>query len=429
MRILALLFLAGWCTAQEILTERLERNVRRLAAFGTRHTASTTEGDTRGIGAARRFLRAQFETIAKGAGGRMRVETQRFRSMGRKRLADGTELVNVFAVLEGRDPIAKQRMYVVSGHYDSRASDGRDAKAAAPGANDDASGVAVVLELAHWFAKRPGEATLVFLCVAGEEQGLIGARHFARRAREAKWNIAGMFTNDIVGNTLGPDGKRHTGYVRVFSEGTPAVSNPMEGRLRRSLGAEWDSRSRQLARYVHEQVAARFKPLQVKLIFRPDRFLRGGDHLAFNEAGFPAIRFTEPYENYKRQHQDVREGHGDLPDHVDYAYLTNVAIANMMALDGLVRGPAPPRTVRIHAQKLESSTTLSWAAGTEKDLSHYEVVWRDTTAALWQHVKKTKEPTITLPLSKDDWHFGVRAVDKTGHKSVVVYPRPLFPKR
>lgn len=419
-RVAALLALAASVPAGEISVARLEADVRALAAFGTRHTASDAADGKRGIGAARRWLQARFEAIDGLA-----VHAQSFRSAATARLAAGVELVNVYAVLEGTDPAARARRYVVSGHYDSRASDTMDAQADAPGANDDASGVAVVLELARLFAADRPEATLVFLCVAGEEQGLLGSRHFARWARTEGWNVAGMLTNDIVGNTAGPGGKRERSYVRVFSEGLPALENPMQVRMRRMLGAESDSPSRQLARYVREAAAARQGAIRVKLVFRPDRFLRGGDHLAFNEAGYPAVRFTEPHEDYRRQHQNVREGYGDLPEHVDYGYVAEVVRVNAAALRALANAPARPQAVRIHAARLENVTTLSWRAPPEKDLAHYEVVWRDTTEADWTHAKKVVETRVTLPLSKDDWHFGVRAVDKDGNKSPVVYPTPL----
>ncbi|MHC4547653.1 MAG: M28 family metallopeptidase [Planctomycetota bacterium] len=399
---------------------RLERTVRRLAAFETRHTASAADDPARGIGAARRWIEDELEQIAG-----LEVGTQAFPAAGNQRLDAGVEIVNVYAVLAGTS--ARDRYYVVSGHYDSRALDPRDARSRAPGANDDASGVAVVLELARIFAAHPTEASLIFLCVAGEEQGLLGSRHFARDAREKGLHIAGMLTNDIVGNTLGPRGRRHRRYVRVFSEGTPVAetTHAMASRLRRSLGAEWDSPSRQLARYVREQAAAHLRSFQVKLVFRPDRFLRGGDHLGFNEAGYAAVRLTEPFEDFARQHVDVTEVTGDLPEHVDYAYLARVAAVNVVALASLANAPAPPRGVRIHTEKIEHATTLSWQPSPEDDLSHYEVVWRDTTAADWQRRREVRGKTeVTLPLSKDDRHFGVRAVDRDGFRSPVSYPTP-----
>ena len=421
-RLAAVLAFAATAAAQDldrISAARLEATVRALAGFGTRHTASGGD-DQRGIRAARAWLKARFDAVEG-----LEAHEQVFQSAQTRRLAAGVEIANVYGVVKGTDPVAARRIYVVSGHYDSRASDGMDAESAAPGANDDASGVAVVLELARLFAAAPPEATVIFLCVAGEEQGLIGAAHFARRARAENWPIAGMFTNDIVGNTKGPDGKRVRNYVRVFSEGLPARENPMAVRMRRMLGAEWDGASRQLARYVREAAARRPGLLEVKLVFRPDRFLRGGDHLAFNEAGYAGVRFTEPFEDYARQHQDVREGFGDLPEHVDYAYLAEVAKVNAAALYDLARAPSAPGAPRIHAQRLENVTTLSWQAPPEKDVAHYEVVWRDTTEAFWTHARKVEETTVTLPLSKDNWHFGVRAVDKDGFKSPVAYPTPL----
>jgi len=412
---------AGTAAAQEQPSAaRLRRTVETLSAFGTRHTASTTEAKDRGIGAARRWLKAELEGIEG-----LEVFEQRFSSPGSERLAAGVEIVNVCARLPGRDPRAAARIHVVSGHYDSRASDVMDATSDAPGANDDASGVAVVLELARLLAKERPEATVLFACVAGEEQGLLGSRALAEHARKEGWAVASMFTNDIVGNTLGADGQRHDGYVRCFSEGLPAaeLGNPMAPRVRRALGTEGDSDSRQLARYVREQAAA-VPGFDVKLVFRPDRFLRGGDHLPFNEAGFAAVRFTEPVEDYRRQHQDVREGFGDLPEHVDWAYLARVAAVNLAALRALANAPAPPSGVLLHCEQLEAGTTLSWDPNPEADLSHYEVLWRDTTAPDWEHARRVDGTEVTLDYSKDDFHFGVRAVDRDGHKSPVRYPQP-----
>ncbi len=420
----ALSLSASVASGEESITvaARLEETVRALAANPTRHTAS------KDIAVVKLWLR---DRLAKLDG--LKVELQSYKSAKSRRLAEGVEVTNVVATLRGRT--APDRVLVVSGHYDSRASDVMDEKERAPGANDDASGVAVVLELARRFAALPAkqrpEKTIVFLCVAGEEQGLLGARHFARNARQNRVRIEAMFTNDIVGNTRAPDGKRVREYVRLFSEGTPATGNPMQQRLRRALGAEWDSPSRQLARYVHAAAARHLKGqgFSVKLVFRPDRFLRGGDHLAFNDVGYAAVRFTEPHEDYRRQHQDVREGFGDTPDHVDYEYLARVAQVNFVALRELANAPSPPRGVSIHVKQLENPTTLSWEAPVAKDLSHYEVVWRDTTAALWQKTRRVEGLTVTLKASKDDWHFGVRAVDKDGNRSLVVYPRPLRRER
>lgn len=396
--------------ARDVSVERLERTVRKLADFGTRHTASE------GIVGAREWLKRQFEEI-----GGLDVTMQSFRSRKSQRLAEGVEIVNVVATLKGSK--TPERVFVVSGHYDSRATDVMNAEIEAPGANDDASGVAVVLELARIFSRRTPESTIVFLCVAGEEQGLLGSRHFARQARDSATRVEAMFTNDIVGNTLGPGGVRHRDYIRVFSEGLPTAEGPMQTRLRR-LGAEWDSPSRQLARHVEEAAARNLKGMRAKLVFRRDRFLRGGDHIAFNENGYAAVRLTEPFEDFRRQHRDVSDTEGDLPDHVDYAYLANVTKVNAVALFELANAPPAPRDVKILALKLENTTTLTWEPVLADDFSHCEVVWRDTTEGRWTHVKRVEGRDVTLPLSKDNWHFGVRAVDRDGNRSLVTYPTP-----
>jgi len=422
-RLLIPIVLAAGCAAawgspappvDEVSPDRLERSVRTLAGFGTRHSGSATDDDKRGIGAARRWIVAELKSIEG-----LEVTEQSFVAPAGPRLLEETEIVNVVATLRGTsDP---DRVYVVSGHYDSRATKAEDAASDAPGANDDASGVAVVLELARLFAKSPPPATIVFLCVAGEEQGLLGAAHFAEEARAANLPIHGMFTNDIVGNSRGRDGKP-LAYVRLFTEGPPRTVNPMERKLLASLGAESDSPSRQLARFVREAAKSAVPGFEVKLVFRPDRSLRGGDHLPFLDAGFPAARFTEAFEDYARQHQDVREGFGDLPDFVDIVYLANVCRVNLAALHALACGPRAPPKVRLHAKQLENDTTLSWDP--VPGATAYEVVWRETTEADWTRARRVEGTEATLPLSKDDLHFGVRALGEGGGTSPVTYATP-----
>jgi len=418
--------------------ERLKADVFRLASFGTRHTLSHADHETRGIGAARRWLAAEFKRIADSAKGDMSVREQSFEPTRSPRVPQPQAIVNVWARLTGTDPIEKERVYIVSGHYDSRALDVLAPDTDAPGANDDASGVAVVLELARHFAQNPAPATLVFLCVAGEEQGLIGSRHFARLAHEKGWNVAGMITNDIVGNSIGRNGKPQRGEIRVFSEGLPralvigkdATEVTRGLRVLASVGGEWDSPSRQLARFVRSAVNRDGARTKARLVFRPDRFLRGGDHLPFNEFGYPAIRFTEPFENFDRQHQDVRvengREYGDLPQNVDYEYLARVAGANRKTLTALALGPPRPRAVVIDLKKLGNDTTLRWSAPPGKRVIGYDIVWRETTDAFWQgsrHVGAVTE--FTLERSKDDFHFGVRTVDEEGRRSPVVFPKPV----
>jgi len=416
---------------RRISADNIRATVERLVSFGTRHTLSATNSETRGIGAARRWIIQEFERYAAESGGRLDVETQSFvHPADGKRVLRDVEIVNVIATLPGTNPTARDRVYLVTAHYDSRAGDPNDATSDAPGANDDASGVAAVMEMARVMSPLEFEATIVFALVAGEEQGLIGSRHMAAHYKRNGVNIAGMLTNDIIGNTLGSNGVRDRRHVRVFSEGVPVAETDAQRTVRMAAGSENDSPARQLARYV-DDVAERHVPgLDVVMIYRRDRFLRGGDHTAFSEQGFPAVRFCDVNEHYDRQHQDVRiEGdreYGDLPAFVDADYVAQVTRVNAAALASLASAPAPPANARIVTAKAEHTTTLRWDANTERDLAAYEVVWRDTTAHQWQHVLRIAADLteFTHPLSKDNYIFGLRAVDRDGFPSVVAYPRP-----
>lgn len=419
----------------EMLSEISEQNIRehveKLAAFGTRQTLSETESESRGIGAARRWIRDQFESYSAASGGRLQVEMQSYiQPADGRRITRDVEIVNVFATLPGVGPDSENRVYVVSGHYDSICSDPADHECDAPGANDDASGVAAVLEMARVMSKRQFKATLVFAAVAGEEQGLYGSRYMAKDYRERGINVAGMFTNDIIGNTLGQNGVRDRGRVRVFSEGVPVTESNQDARqIRLATGNENDSPARQLARYVDEVCNQYVPGFGVMLIWRRDRFLRGGDHTAFSEQGYPAIRFTEVNEDYRRQHQNIRveDGvhYGDLPEFVDHAYVAQVARVNAAALASLALAPAPPSRLRVLTTKLEHTTTLQWEVAEDPDLAGFEVVWRETTEPRWQQSQFVGIQTGCVhPLSKDNYIFGVRAVGNNGHKSVVAYPLP-----
>lgn len=414
---------------REVDAERLRESVDTLAGFGTRHTFSETESDVRGIGAARRWIRDRLEEAAAGAGGeRMTVELESHRiEPDGRRVTRPVEVVNVVAVLPGAMAESRDRRYYVVGHYDSRASDPFDAESDAPGANDDASGTAVVLELARVMAPRTWDSTLVFLATAGEEQGLLGARAHAGRAASRGWDVRGVLSNDIVGDPTAPSGHDYRERVRVFSEALPAELPPERLAEVRRLGAENDSPSRELARFA-SRVAARHRTgVRPMPVFRIDRFLRGGDHSAFNDLGFPAVRFTEVAETYARQHQDVREedgvSYGDLPEHVDETYLAGVARLNAAVLGHLANAPAPPAEARIVAAELTDDTTLRWRRGAEPDLAGYEVVWRPTDTPYWQESRDVGDVVeITLPLSKDNYFFGVRAYDRGGYRSPVAFP-------
>ena len=358
----------------------------------------------------------------------MSVELQSYLQGPAERIPEPTIITNVVATLHGTQPESADRVYVVSGHYDTRCSDPLDAVCDAPGANDDASGVSAVLELARVMASRRFDATIVFMAVAGEEQGLFGSTHFAELAKQANLNIDGMFTNDIIGSSLGQNGRRDRFSVRLFAEGTPINETPEEAELRDVLSAENDSQARQLARYVKEVGQNRATGMRVRIMARRDRFLRGGDHRPFLERRYPAARFTEVNEDYRHQHQDVRveDGvqYGDLPRFVDFRYIARVARVNLAALAGLSRAPGRPRDVAIDARELTDDTTLSWSANTEPDLAGYEIVWRDTTEPLWTHSRFVGDVTTYTveDITKDNFHFGVRAVDRAGNRSTVRFP-------
>lgn len=419
--------------AREVSAGNIEATVRKLVGFGTRHTLAETASDTRGIGAARRWLQAEFERVGQESGGRLQVTTDAFTQPAGFRNPQPVEVVNVVATLPGSQPESRERIYVVSGHYDSRALDVADATSDAPGANDDASGVAAVLELARVMSKRPWDATLVFLAVAGEEQGLFGAAHWAKLAREKNLNIAGMITNDIIGSSRADDGRVDDAHVRLFAEGVPPVRVVPEALHQMiQLGGENDSPTRELARFIKATVEAGDVPgMGVNIIYRRDRYLRGGDHFPFLEAGYPAVRFTEPNEDFRHQHQDVRLGAdgtqlGDLPEFCDFEYIARVTRVNLAALGALALAPAAPQEVRVDVKELTNATTLRWQANAEPDVAGYEVVWRETTAPGWQQARSAgAATTLTLPdVSKDNVVFGVRAVDKDGNASPAVLPVP-----
>jgi hypothetical protein len=415
---------------RQIDARNIERTIRQLVAFGTRNTLSEQNNPKRGIGAARDWLYAEFLKAAETSGGRMTVEKQSYEQQKAQRVPEPTIITNVVATLKGSQPEAADRIYVVSGHYDSMCNTPVDAKCDAPGANDDASGTAAVLEMARVMAKFEFDATIVFMAVAGEEQSLLGSTHFAEQAKQKNWNVDAMFTNDIVGNTLGGNGLRDRGTVRVFSEGVPSNETPAEATTRRSVGGENDSASRQLARFIKETGDAFVPQFKVMMIYRRDRYGRGGDHIPFLERGYPAVRFTEVNEEFRHQHQNVRVENGvqfgDLPEFVDFAYVANVARVNAASLAALAWAPSRPKGVTIVAQRLSNDTELRWEANKEPDLAGYEIVWRETTDAVWTNSKPVGNVTsFTMKgMSKDNYFFGVRAVDKDGNKSPATYPRP-----
>lgn len=415
---------------KEVSTDNLRKLVEKLASFGTRHTLSDTVSATRGIGAARRWIKSEFERYAEASEGRMSVVFHETVVPPSARIPASTNVVNVVATLtpEPTHHRMPKRVLVVGGHYDSRASDPMDAVSDAPGANDDGSGTALVMELARIFSKRKLEATVVFIAFAGEEQGLLGAAAWAEMAKQNGWNVEAMFNNDMVGNSRSGTGKREPSYVRLFSEAFSPVDTGVVFRQRNSLGHENDGGSRSLARYIKE-VAERYHPqFGVKLIYRLDRFLRGGDHRPFHERGFRAVRFCDALENYDWQHQNVRiEGgraYGDLPKFMDFEYLTNVTKVNAAALATLALAPAPPTRVDLMTAQLGYDTVLRWTKNQEPDVAGYFVRYRETSSPTWHGAVFTSDTTMTLTQSKDDYLFGVQAVDRDGNVSLVTLPRP-----
>ncbi|HEU4769299.1 MAG TPA: M28 family metallopeptidase [Pyrinomonadaceae bacterium] len=415
---------------REIDAGNIERSIRQLVSFGTRNTLSEQNDPKRGIGAARDWLYAEFLKAAEASGGRMTVEKQSYEQAKAARIPQPTVVTNIVATLKGTQPESSDRIYVVSGHYDSMCNSPTDAKCDAPGANDDASGTAAVLEMARVMAKHQFEATIVFMAVAGEEQSLLGSTYYAEQAKQKNWNIDAMLTNDIIGNTLGGNGVRDRGQVRVFSEGVPTNETPAEANTRRSVGGENDSASRQLARFIKETGESYVPQMKVMLVYRRDRYGRGGDHIPFLERGYPAVRFTEVHEDFRHQHQNIRIENGvqfgDLPEFVDFAYVANVARVNAASLAVLALAPARPKGVSIQSVRLSHDTDLRWETNKEPDFAGYEIVWRDTTAATWTNSRSVGNVTsFTMKgMSKDNYFFGVRAIDKDGNRSPVTYPRP-----
>ncbi len=414
---------------KQITAARVQADIEKLVSFGTRSTLSAQDSASiaagRGIGAAREWLKSRFEQLATECGGCLEVKTDEFIQEPGGRIAKPTPITNVYAVLKGSDPEDAKRIVLVTGHYDSRNSDNFNITDDAPGANDDASGTAVSLESARALSRLKLRATLVFLTVAGEEQGLDGAKHFARMAKEAGWNIEAVLDDDIVGGDRSPG--QDTRLVRVFSEGVPFTADQKQIQQIRALGGESDSTSRELARYLLEVGRAYSTEVRPMLVFRPDRYLRGGDHSAFNEQGFAAVRLTEYRENFDHQHQNVRTDngieYGDKLEYVDFDYVARVGRLNALTLASLAAAPAPPSEVKVVTAKLDNDSTLKWQPS--KGASGYEVLWRATTAPTWEHVQPVGDTnTTTLKISKDNVIFAVRALDKAGHRSLPVVPVP-----
>lgn len=415
---------------EEVSSQNIEAIVRKLVSFETRHSMSDTLSKTTGIGAARNWIKAELDRYSVASGGRLKVEFDTFtQAADGRRIATPTVMKNVLAILPGSDPL-DDRIFIVSGHYDSRASDVNDAKIFAPGANDDASGTAAAMELARVMSKTKFNCTLIFVAMVAEEQGLYGAANLAKRAKAEGWNLAGMITNDIVGNTYGIEtGIKDNRSVRIFSEGVSVIETPEEATRRASTGSENDGSARQFARYLKEVGERYVDQLDVKLIYRRDRYLRGGDHTPFSQLGYAGIRVTEMNENFDRQHQTVRKengtDYGDLPDFVDYDYTRKVTQMNLASLANLALAPREPQKVGIVTSGLTNKTELKWERPTGEEPLGYYVVMRETSSPIWEKKFFVTGTKAVLNYSKDNYYFGVQSVDKEGHESLVVIPRSV----
>jgi hypothetical protein len=417
---------------RDIDPDRIKATILKLVSFGTRHTASSQTDPVRGIGAATAWVTSQMQSFAAASGGRMTVQQQTFTQPVSSTIPVPTTITNVIATLKGT--ASPERFYVVTGHLDSRVTDVLNFTDDAPGADDDGSGVAIVLELARLFATRQFPGTLVFATVAGEEQGLFGSAHMAAQMKAAGNDVQGMFSNDIVGASQAWDGTRpdpHT--VRLFVEGIPTAVTPAQIALMQSVGGENDGATHQLARFVTDVAPFSLTGMNVRVIWRRDRYLRGSDHLSFQQQGYPAARLTEPRENFNHEHQDVRVADGvqfgDLPQFVDFGFTARVAKVNGAALWALATNPSTPKNLQIHTAPPPglpgtNLTSLNWDANPEPDLAGYEVVMRETTAADWTSAIGVGNVTsVTLNISKDNVQFGLRAIDKAGHRSPAAFPR------
>lgn len=413
--------------AAEVNADSLRSYIHKLVSFGTRSTLSSTTHPTRGIGAAREWVVAKFREFARQSNGRMTVQLDRWLLQPDKRRIDTTvDMGNPMAWLKGSDP-NDDRIFIISGHLDSRATDVMNRTIDAPGANDDGSGVAALMECARVLSKQSFPATILFVALSGEEQGLFGAEHLADSAKRTGWNIEAVLNNDIMGsNNSNETNIIDNTRVRVFSEGLPYFELDKRAAAIRNLGQENDGSSRQLARYVKEIGERYVDNLEVVMVYRNDRFLRGGDHTAFIQKGYTAVRITEMNENFEHQHQDVRKDkgvqYGDLPEFMDFEYLRKNTMLNLVNLINLAKSPGMPQEVRIEVRGLGNSTTLNWKAPRQGKPAGYYVLMRETYQPFWQKKFYTTQTTLRLPYSKDNYFFAVQAVSQDGNESLPVIP-------
>jgi len=412
----------------EVSSSNLEMLVKKLVSFQTRHTLSDTLSKTIGIGAARTWIKSEFEKYNAASNGKLQVSYDSFmQAADGRRIKEAVLLKNVIAILPGNDPNDK-RMLMVSGHYDSRVTDVMNIKDFAPGANDDASGVAAVLEMCRIMSTQKFSCTLVFVAMVGEEQGLYGATNLAKRAKEEGWNVHLLMNNDIVGNSYGMETDlKDNSSVRVFSEGVSVAETKEQTAARIAAGTDNDGKARQAARYIKEVAERYVDQLAVKLIYRRDRYLRGGDHTPFSQQGFAAVRITEMNEDFNRQHQDVRTEngfkYGDLPEYVDYQYLQKVTRMNLSVMANLGLSVQEPENVTVVTTGLTNKTNLKWDVPKGKAPAGYYVLMRETTSPFWEKKFFVKENSATLAYSKDNYFFGVQSVDENGHESLVIIPK------
>lgn len=415
--------------------ERIEQDIRALVGFGTRNTLSDTLSETRGIGAARRWIKAEFDKISAECGGCLEVFFQRnlVPAEGNRRIAEDTWVVNVIAIQRGS--VHPDRYVIMSGDIDSRVSSSTDAVTESPGANDNASGMAGTIEAARVLSKYKFPNTIVYAGLSGEEQGLFGGQYMAKVAKEENWDIIGILNNDMIGNIEGIDGVIDNTSFRVFSEPTPVGEEERDRVWRRFYGGEVDGPSRQLARYIDRLTDTYCTNLNAVMIYRLDRFGRGGHHKPFNDEGFPGVRIMETHENYNRQHQDIREEngikYGDVIEGVNFEYAAKLTGVNAITLASLAWAPPTPKNVMIGGA-VRPSTRLKWDAVNDPNIIGYKVYWRDTTAPQWQNSRFVDKSVTDFTLKNiviDNYLFGVSSVGKDGNESVVVYPTTLIPRR
>lgn len=412
----------------QVSTDSLKSHINSLVSFGTRHTMSSTTDPKRGIGAARKWVLKKFSDYSKNAGDRMEVflQSQTIQPDG-KRIDRPTDLGNAIAIIHGTNPNDK-RVFMMSGHLDSRVSDVMNFKDNAPGANDDGSGVAGLIESARILSTSKFPASIVLVAFSGEEQGLLGSKMLAEKVANEAWQLEALLNNDMISNNLSSDTNLiNTHQLRVFSEGLPQYELDKKAQDIRKFGLENDGEPRQLARYIKEIGERYVDNLQVKLIYRNDRFLRGGDHTPFVEKGFSAVRLTEFNENFDHQHQDIRKEngvqYGDLPEFMDFDYFKKNVGVNIAVLANLAKSPSKPENVKIEVTKLTNFTDLSWEKPKSGDITGYYVLMRETDAPTWQKKLFTKETSMKLPYSKDNYFFAVQAVNASGNESLIVLPK------